>query len=94
MKGFIEQHSSHPYYDKTAEISNIDRQVQIWSLLAKDWLRSKEFMSHKMEFIVRIDFTPTVYVDAANQAVFPIALTTTNNVKDLTERLQKSGDLF
>jgi len=69
-------------------------QVQIWAPLGKDWLRSPHFMQSQAQFLVRLDFAPTAYVHSANQLSFPIALTTTNDVKDLTDTLRNSGDLF
>ncbi len=47
-----------------------------------------------MRFLVRVDFMPTVYVDAHEQAIFPVALISTNNVAELCSQLQASKDLF
>ena len=94
LSDFVAQHSSHPYHDKTKLISDMDRQVQIWTPLAKDWMQSAVFTDSPMEFLIRLDFMPTTYVHAHDQAVFPLALTCTNNINDMTEQLASNGDLF
>jgi hypothetical protein len=69
-------------------------QVQIWTPLGREWLASPAFASRAMQFLVRLDLAPTAYVHAQDQAAFPLAMASTNNVQDLVASLRRSGDLF